>query len=162
MANVKAVLVCGVSGSGKTTYARRLERMEGYHRLSLDELAWQKFGIAFASMPGSQQGAELRALQPDLLASMRQYLAEGKNVVVDFPMCKRSVRDSFRHAAEAEGAAVELVFMDVPLEVLRARLAAREFVDANSLPVSAEMVGRFYEGFERPVQEENAHVVGSN
>ena len=35
--------MCGVAGSGKTTYAQRLEA-EGYVRLSIDEEIWQRFG----------------------------------------------------------------------------------------------------------------------
>lgn len=156
---VKAMLVCGVSGAGKTTFARGLSEREGYVRLSLDELAWEKFGAAFADMPGPDQGAELRALQPELRRRMSDVIARGRAVVVDFPMCKRSVRDEFRAAATAAGADVQLVFMDTPLDELRRRLAARKFTDANSLPVSAEMVGRFFAGFQRPDSDENAMVI---
>ena len=155
---VKVALVCGVSGSGKTTYARSLQEREGYVRLSLDELAWEKFGAAFADMHGPDQGTELRALQPELRRRMERAIGEGKSVAVDFPMCKRSVRDEFRSAAAEAGADVELIFMDTPLDELRRRLTARKFTDANSLPVSSEMVGRFFTGFQRPAPDENAVV----
>ena len=35
--------MCGVAGSGKTTYAKLLET-EGYVRLSIDEEVWARFG----------------------------------------------------------------------------------------------------------------------
>lgn len=35
--------MCGVAGSGKTTYAKQLES-EGYVRLSVDEEVWRRFG----------------------------------------------------------------------------------------------------------------------
>ncbi|EIV96619.1 AAA family ATPase [Frankia sp. QA3] len=37
------VMMCGLSGSGKSTYARALER-RGYTRLSIDELVWEWIG----------------------------------------------------------------------------------------------------------------------
>jgi predicted kinase len=39
----RVVLMCGIAGSGKTTYAQRLER-DGYVRLSIDEEVWRRFG----------------------------------------------------------------------------------------------------------------------
>lgn len=33
------VMMCGLPGSGKSTYARALER-RGYARLSIDEIVW--------------------------------------------------------------------------------------------------------------------------
>ncbi len=35
--------MCGVAGSGKTTYAQHLET-QGYVRLSVDEEVWRRFG----------------------------------------------------------------------------------------------------------------------
>lgn len=37
------VLMCGVAGSVKTTYAQHLEA-QGYERLSIDEEVWRRFG----------------------------------------------------------------------------------------------------------------------
>ncbi|MFG3225768.1 AAA family ATPase [Kitasatospora sp. NPDC048194] len=37
------VLMCGLPGAGKTTYARALVR-RGYVRLSIDEVVWRRLG----------------------------------------------------------------------------------------------------------------------
>ena len=37
------VLMCGIAGAGKTTYAQKLEA-QGYIRLSKDEEIWERFG----------------------------------------------------------------------------------------------------------------------
>ena len=37
------VMMCGLPGSGKSTYARVLER-RGYTRLSIDEVVWARIG----------------------------------------------------------------------------------------------------------------------
>lgn len=39
----EVVLMCGIAGSGKTTYAKDLEA-RGYARLSVDEEIWHRFG----------------------------------------------------------------------------------------------------------------------
>jgi adenylylsulfate kinase-like enzyme len=39
----EVVLMCGVDGAGKTTYAKRLEVGE-HVRLSIDEEIWRRFG----------------------------------------------------------------------------------------------------------------------
>lgn len=39
----RIVMMCGVAGSGKTTYAKRLES-EGFARLSIDEYIWSTYG----------------------------------------------------------------------------------------------------------------------
>jgi len=39
----KVIMMCGVCGSGKTTYAKQKEQ-EGYIRLSIDEEMWNIYG----------------------------------------------------------------------------------------------------------------------
>lgn len=39
----KVIMMCGVCGSGKTTYAKRKEK-ERYIRLSIDEEMWNLYG----------------------------------------------------------------------------------------------------------------------
>lgn len=45
------VMMCGVAGSGKTTYAQQLEK-EGYIRLSIDEELWSAYGRCGIDYPG--------------------------------------------------------------------------------------------------------------
>ena len=39
----EVIMMCGVCGSGKTTFAKQKER-EGYIRLSIDETMWKMYG----------------------------------------------------------------------------------------------------------------------
>ena len=39
----KVIMMCGVCGAGKTTYAKKKEK-EGYIRLSIDEEMWKLRG----------------------------------------------------------------------------------------------------------------------
>ena len=40
----KVILMCGVSGAGKTTFSKEKEK-DGYIRLSIDELIWEDYGV---------------------------------------------------------------------------------------------------------------------
>lgn len=151
----EVILLCGVSGAGKTTCAKRLES-KGFKRLTLDEYLWQSHGRSIAEMPLAKQREEAVKMQTVLISDMCRYIHEGKDVVVDFPMCKRPVRDHFRRVAEDAGAEVRLWFLDAPLEELQRRLSARVFKDANSLPVSAAQVASFFSNFSRPDADEDA------
>lgn len=50
----RVVLMCGVSGSGKTFFSRKLEK-NGYVRLSVDELLWELYGPMSHSVPLEEQ-----------------------------------------------------------------------------------------------------------
>lgn len=152
---VKVILLCGVSGSGKTTCAKILEA-KGFKRLTLDEYLWNKRGREIAAMPVDQLREEALEMQEILKTDMCRYIADGKDVVVDFPMCKRFVRDEFKRLAKDAGASVRLWFLEAPLEELRRRLSARAFTDANSLPVSASQIEEFFRNFSRPADDEGA------
>lgn len=49
----KVIMMCGVCGSGKTTYAKQKEK-EGYIRLSIDEEMWKAYGRKGVDYPDSQ------------------------------------------------------------------------------------------------------------
>ena len=50
MSNV--IMMCGVCGSGKTTYAKQKEK-NGYVRLSIDEELWKTYGRKGIDYPDS-------------------------------------------------------------------------------------------------------------
>ncbi len=70
-ARPRLVLVSGVSGSGKTTYARTLEQ-DGFARLTLDERVWaaDPSGHPTPETTASCE-ADLRAEATALLAAVR-------------------------------------------------------------------------------------------
>ena len=49
----KVIMMCGVCGSGKTTYAKKKEQ-EGYIRLSIDEEMWKLYGRKGIDYPEEQ------------------------------------------------------------------------------------------------------------
>jgi predicted kinase len=83
----------------------------------------------------------------------RDLLTLGHNVVIEWGTWARSERDALRTAARALGAAVELHFLDAPVEVLFDRICQR---NVESPPVTLDDVMKWAEIFERPSSEEIA------
>lgn len=50
---IKVIMMCGICGSGKTTYAKQKEK-EGYVRLSIDEEMWKTYGRKGIDYPNEQ------------------------------------------------------------------------------------------------------------
>ena len=83
----------------------------------------------------------------------QEILALGHNVVIEWGTWGRSERDTLRTGARALGAAVELHFIDAPVEVLFERIRRR---NRESPPITFEDIVKWSEGFERPTREEMA------
>lgn len=79
-------MMCGICGSGKTTYAKQKEK-EGYVRLSIDEEMWKTYGRKGIDYPNEQYEklSEIveMALQKELLSLIQQgkYVKDYRNYV---------------------------------------------------------------------------------
>lgn len=72
---IKVIMMCGICGSGKTTYAKQKEK-EGYVRLSIDEEMWKTYGRKGIDYPNEQyeklsEIVEME-LQKELLSLIQQ------------------------------------------------------------------------------------------
>lgn len=153
IADAQVVLLCGVSGSGKTWFARQLEA-QGYIRLSADWYLWDIYGPEFTSWPFPKQRQAFIEASAAIEKLLAKSIAEGKKVVVDSTLCKRIKRDSLRRVCAGAGVAPLFVWLDVPLSVLKERLAERSGSGPDDQIVSPEQVENFFRGFERPEADE--------
>lgn len=121
----RVVLMCGISGSGKTFTARRMEQ-EGFHRLSPDEIVWRQYGPEISNFPFPRQREIFGEAFNKLLEEMARLLENGRKVVVDSTMCKRERRDRMRGFCREMGIEPTFVFLKAPLSLLKERLSYRE------------------------------------
>ena len=117
----EAVMMCGVAGSGKTTYAQKLERA-GFIRLSIDEEMWRRFGRYGVDYPEARYPENSAQAEEHLKSELVSFLRRGSDVVVDFSFWQRSRRDTYKRLIEGTGAAWRLIYLKVPEEELRSRL----------------------------------------
>ncbi|MFG2848750.1 AAA family ATPase [Kitasatospora sp. NPDC048296] len=149
------VLMCGLPGAGKTTYAKELER-RGYVRLSIDEVVWQRIGQRDAGRV--LEPAAFDRLKDRIRGEQRLELVElmraGRDVVVDYSFWNRAARDDYKALVESHGCRWELVHLKADRSTLEARLAVRnEQRGANAVTVDEELFGRYFANFEEPVGE---------
>ena len=87
---------------------------------------------------------------------LRELIAEGRDVVLEYAFASRSRRDEYRRLATEAGAEVSFVFFDVPLDELLRRLDERNAGPrtAHTVIVDPAQVVRWYESFEWPQPDE--------
>jgi len=136
--------MCGLAGSGKSTYARGLEDL-GWLRFSIDAEAWAR-GLREVPLPEDVH-AEIQARQR---VEIERALRDGRNVVVDYSFWSRAQRDDFRDLGRTCEADVEVVHLDVPVDELRRRLARRRTRHADDFVVPGDVLEQYIAGFEVP------------
>lgn len=126
------VLLSGLPGSGKSTYARSLEG-QGFVRVSFDELMQARHGRPGKDYPGQNQ----QQLEPPMLEEVKlkvgQLVRSGRAVVLDHGLGTRAVRDEWKRLVVDAGGTWRLVSFDVPLPILKQRLRARNDDPAHGI-----------------------------
>lgn len=151
---VKVIMMCGVCGSGKTTYALEKEK-EGFVRLSIDEEMWKTYGRRGVDFPEEEYDRLSEKVERKLQADMEALIEEGRDVILDLSFWSRESRDRYRQLIRRSGGEPVLVYLKADKEVLRERLRERnKTVGANAVFVSEEMFEQYYDGFQEPDKKE--------
>jgi len=140
----RLIIVCGLPGSGKTTYARQLEASLGATRFCPDE--WMQ--ALSLDLWDEARRAGVEKLQWEL---GQKLLGLGATVVIEWGTWGRSERDALRLRARELGAAVELHYLAVHVEVLIERVQHRGL---ESPPIRPEQLLQWADVFQAPTGEE--------
>ena len=144
------IMLCGLPGSGKTTLAHRIERERPALRLGEDE--W--FVRLYPGEDGHDD-AKREAIKAVQWEIAERVLRLGRDVVLDWGFWGRSERDDLRARAAAIGARAELVYLDVPLDELVARIMARNLaLPPDTYPVAEAEVREWATWFQAPTPDE--------
>ena len=144
----QVTLLCGPSCAGKSTLARELER-DGYVLLSFDATAWD---AGHREHPVPQHVAD--AVHAELTERLLSLVAQGRDVVVDTSFWSRASRDRYRTVLAPTGVVPVVWFLDVPRDVVLARLARRRGAGPHDVVVPPDLAERYLAGFERPTADE--------
>jgi predicted kinase len=147
------VMMCGIAGCGKTTFSQQLEK-KGFIRLSIDEEIWSthgRWGIDFPMDKFEEYRIEAENKLRQLLI---QLIHDKQQVVIDFSFWDRSRRIEYKKRIEEAGGKWMLIYLKVQPDELRKRLKLRnKRFDANSFPISEELLASYLNGFEVPKDE---------
>ena len=149
--------LCGKIGAGKSTLAARLASRP--RTLLISEDAWLA-----ALYPG-----EIREVADDARCAgrLRQAMAghvaalvaAGLSVVLDFPANTRASRAWLREVAQAAGCRHQLHFLDLPDDVCKARLRARNESGTHPFTTSEAQYDAITAYFVAPQDDEGFEIV---
>jgi predicted kinase len=145
-------LLCGRPGSGKTTFARELEKTHTAVRYTYDEWMVQLYG---RSPPADQFETLFNRVSNLIWRIATRNLALGTDVILDKGFWYKRDRENTRQAAAAIGAESKLYFLDAPIDVLRKRILTRSKSDQDSLWINDQAFTEFINRFEPPGDDED-------
>lgn len=140
-------ILCGLPGSGKTTYAKELEK-KGIRRLSLDEELFKTYGKDF---PPEKYSEFERAIKNFLLNQAAACLQQGVSVSLDWGFWKKADRDDIRSFAVENSAQSKLVYFKKDFEDLVSGISNRDMTSNHS--IDSDMLEKFQREFEEPSDE---------
>lgn len=139
----KALLFCGLPGSGKTTKAKELER-EKFTRLSLDDKVFELFGKD-PQIPLEPREREAKDI---MIAEALGLLRTNKSVILDWGFWKEKERSEIRSVFTKEGFEVELWYFTATIDELLERVKNRNLETNHE--ITPEMMQGFVGSFEVP------------
>ena len=142
----KLIIVCGLPGSGKTTYARQLEDNLRAIRFCPDE--WMD--ALSLDIWDEASRAKIETLQWQF---GQQLLTHGLTIIIEWGTWGRSERDALRLRARELGAAVELHYLPATVDVLLERIQRRGM---ENPPITREQLVQWANIFQAPTPEEIA------
>lgn len=140
----RLIIVCGLPGSGKTTYAKRLQATPRSIRLCPDE--WMD--ALSLDLWDEAMREKIETVQWQL---GQQLLILGLTVIVEWGTWGRSERDALRLRARELGVSVELHYLFAPVEVLLDRVQRRRM---ENPPIRREQLLEWADAFQTPTAEE--------
>ena len=153
-----AHLLFGYLGSGKTTFARRLEVEHRAVRFTPDEWMARLFG---ADPPAETFPEKAEAILELLEPLWTRCLVFGVDVVLDYGFWRRKERNEVRRLVERLGASVCLYRLDCPEDEARRRIDARNRADHRSLYIAPATYDALRHRFE-PLDADEACVEAGN
>jgi predicted kinase len=146
-------LLAGLTGSGKTTFAKTLEA-SGVVRLSVDEQVFARHGRHGIDYPEHEYPARERPVVEHTRQRLVELIRTGHSVVLDYGLWRRSEREDYKHLVEHAGGRWRLLYFPADRHELLRRLTERNRGhDANALTVTDRMLDEFIARFEAPSNE---------
>jgi aminoglycoside phosphotransferase family enzyme/predicted kinase len=150
------LLMCGLSGAGKSFVAERLLSLLPAIRLRSDVARKAVAGLAPLARTDSPIGGGLYA--PDRTDTVFAHIAQltktllcgGESVIIDATFIERARRDEFMSLAEQLDLKAFIVYCHAPVEILRERIKARSSKREDASEATLDVLDMQLEKFEPP------------
>lgn len=156
------ILMCGLSGSGKSWLAQRLVPALGALRIRSDLERKRLAGLAADALSDSDIDSGLYAksrsdaVYAHIAAAAEAVAAGGEWAIVDATLLSLTRRAEMRQRARVAGVACVTIHCRAPVAVLEARIEARQALGADPSEATVRVLQQQLTHFELPTSEEGA------
>lgn len=144
---MRAILMSGPAGSGKSTWARKKaieSQTDGgrvYHVISSDETRFEMFGKYWLDP------ADEKKIVPAMMEKVKLAQLGGFNVIIDVAICKNKARKRWYNRLRQYCDEIDLVIIDVPVEKTLEQNRSRD------RHVPEDVIRQMYGFLEEPDEE---------
>ncbi len=143
-----AYILCGFIGSGKTTFAKKLEKDTGAVRITKDEWMVKIFGNTPVKDKFHEYDGKVTVLSREIAL---QFLRHGVDIILDEGFWVKSQRDEIKKSIEKIGASAVLYYVQCPMDVMKKRTLERSRnPDKNSFEISEKMFDNYVKFWDPP------------
>jgi len=157
--NTKPVahIVIGFIGSGKTTFARKLEDETGAIRFTKDEWMVRLFGNTPPKETFAEYDNRMALLATDIALKC---LRAGISVVIDEGFWAKEQREEIKEKVRRVGAIPKLYYIEVPFEIMKVRTLKRsENPPTDSYVIDEESYKHYWTFFQPPDKDEEFELI---
>lgn len=152
-----AYLICGFIGSGKTTFARKLEKEKGVVRFTKDEWMVKIFGNnppknKLENETFHEYDGKMTKLATEIAL---RFLKTGTSVIIDDGFWYKKQRDEMRQTLKDIGALAKFYYIDTPVEMMKKRTVKRsENLPIDSYFITEQEFNDYLKIFQPPTEDE--------
>lgn len=121
----RLILVCGLTGAGKTTYSNKLANEIDGIKFSIDPWMQRMFGKDMTSLDFDWMMERVNRCQEQILEVSQQIINNDGNVILDLGFTTRDQRNAVINQAKEFGAKPEIHYLEAPVETRRERVKKR-------------------------------------
>jgi predicted kinase len=144
----KLILVMGLPGSGKSTYASACKGV----KIHIDEV---RKSLTGSYVPGDNDDLVYQTVRH----SVDYYLKKGRTVVLDGALLSKKARAPFLQIAKRYITHIEVHWLDVSKTLLEMRLMDRNQSVPNDRKIEMSYVENLHKVFEMPTKDEGIDLV---
>ena len=152
-----AHLICGFIGSGKSTFARKLEKETRALRFTKDEWMVKVFGNNPSKDTFHEYDSKMTKLATDMALKC---LTSGGSVIIDDGFWYRRQRDEMRQILKDMGVETKFYYLDTPADVMKERTLKRsKNPPKDSFYITEQEFNDYIKLFEPPEDDEDVIVI---
>ena len=153
----QVAMLCGMTGSGKTTFATRLENKLPAICFSIDRWMIELYGHQMDRKDFESRMAIIKKL---IWKTVERLIALNTNVILDYGFWTARERIEVSSKIKNAGGIPVLYFFNVPLNILKQRLNIRNSqLPPGTFEITVDMLEMFVNWFEYPTKDEGIKIV---